>query len=1174
MKLEIKKISISLNRTYRYQNIFDEEIAKFKQNFKTFLSSINASDSEETLKDYINDFLKNTYYKNNYFTKVNPNNIDLVINSGKNSEDNIAVIIETKSLKNNTEMITTMDINKKAFHEILQYYFEERITNSNFDIKHLIITNSIEWFIFDASEIEKHFYQNKQFQKNYVDWTQGNLPSKNKDWFYNEIAKNFIANYEGKIFCTHLVLPSFENLSVLSEIQWIELYKIFSPEHLLKLPFANDSNTLNSEFYNELLHIIGLHEINDKIERLPQKLRHSGSLLENTINVLLQDEILDKVENTPSYENLFELNKDDQLFSIALELCIIWLNRIIFLKLLESQIIKYNKNKDLAFLNIKTIKNFDDLKELFFEVLSIQVNERKEDLNKKYENIPYLNSSLFEANQIEKDTIRINQLKHAAELPVFSATVLKDESGKKIAKKQYFLEYLFEFLDSYNFASDPNLEIQQSNKTIINSAVLGLIFEKINGYQDGSFFTPGNITMYICRETIRKAVIEKFKTIQGFENILRFEDLYNQIGKIPLKQANEIFNSIKICDPSVGSGHFLVSALNELVVIKSELDIITDRDGKTLRNTYCEVENDEILVTHKAEVFVYDFKDKESQRIQETLFAEKQILIENCLFGVDINPKSVSICRLRLWIELLKNAYYTRQSNYKELETLPNIDINIKCGNSLVSKFALNGNGTKNTELKAITQQYKQDVNNYKITNNRVYKKTIVKTLKEIKETFTNHSKPTDEDFKKIKDLNAILSVQKVFFNEEEKIQWDMKITRLKKELNELQTNYNKKLKSIYGNSLEWRYEFPEVLDENGYFEGFDAVIGNPPYGVKVNNLCVEYFKNHYESTKTITKIQKGSTDTFVMFIEKAYNLVKKNGLVHFIVPISLTAADSMVALHNLLENNCETIKTSSYAVRPQPIFDNAVVDVSMIEFKKTFTKCKHLYSTKMHRKSKNFDFNELLNNLKFIDVLDIKSKGRIPKISFKIEKNILKKLFAIENKIKNEIVEKNGEKIYYRASGGRYFKVITNYSTGSNSEKFLLFDKKYSNTIAAIMSSNLFFWYYQIYSDNHSLKLSDLLGFPFPKNNLNNNLIKKIELVYKEYLIDIEKNANIRNTTKYKNMDTFKEYKIGKSKHLIDKIDDLIGNAYGFDNEEIEFVKNYEIEFRLQLEIPKNETT
>jgi len=398
--------------------------------------------------------------------------------------------------------------------------------------------------------------------------------------------------------------------------------------------------------------------------------------------------------------------------------------------------------------------------------------------------------------------------------------------------------------------------------------------------------------------------------------------------------------------------------------------------------------------------------------------------------------------------------------------------------------------------------------------------------------------------------------------------QQDLELTEMENFISELECEI-KKLEEHENflkenKAFDWSNEFPKCNDDNGNFVGFDVVIGNPPYGVSVNTKCTEYFKKNYKSAKTIAKKQKGSTDTYVLFIEKAFNLAKTNGFVHFIVPISFTAGDSLVALHNLLESNCETITISSYAVRPQPIFDNAVVNTSVVEFKKTNTPCKQLYSTKMHRKCKNFDFNLLLKNIGYVDVLDCKLKGRIPKISLEIEKNILRKLFSIKNKIGNELLENNDAKIYYRAAGGRYFKIVTNYPTHSSAEKSLPVTEIYKNTIGAILSSNLFFWYYQIFSDNLNLKLYEIESFPFPKEKWNEKSIKEIEKLYEAYLIDIENNAIIKQTEKYKNISNFKEYKIGKSKHLIDKIDDFIGEAYGLTKEEVEFVKNYEIEFRL----------
>ena len=270
-----------------------------------------------------------------------------------------------------------------------------------------------------------------------------------------------------------------------------------------------------------------------------------------------------------------------------------------------------------------------------------------------------------------------------------------------------------------------------------------------------------------------------------------------------------------------------------------------------------------------------------------------------------------------------------------------------------------------------------------------------------------------------------------------------------------------------------------------------------------------------------------------------------------------------MTGVHKLLENNCSLIRVSSYAVRPQPIFENAVVNTSILFFIKDGKQNEKILATKMYRKSKDFNLQNLINNLQFIDVKDVKLIGRYPKISFEIEKSILIKIFAQERNI-GKLIMKKGKAIYYRTTGGRYFKVITNYSTGSTKEKPIYFNKKLADSIGAILSSNLYFWFYQIYSNNLDLKTYEIISFGFP--NLDDKIINKLDKLYSDYLTDIEKNANIRTTTGKSNYNVseFKEYKIGKSKYLIDQIDDIICPLYGLTFEETKFIKNYDIDFRL----------
>ena len=618
----------------------------------------------------------------------------------------------------------------------------------------------------------------------------------------------------------------------------LPLYKFLSPETLLAKPFANDSNSLDRNFYAELLHIIGLEEVKEDkggkkvIQRKKPANRDRASLLESAI-YQLEDDFPNK----------------EECEAMALRLCITWVNRLLFLKLVESQILMYQKgDASYRFMSTDKIANFDELNIFFFKVLGKKIEDRDEDVLKRYPNVPYLNSSLFEPTEDEKH-LKIRGIPDA-QMEIFNKTVLKDERGKRAKGTLPNLDYIFKFLDAYNFASDAQGGVTSTSKTLINASVLGLIFEKINGYKDGSFFTPGFITDYMARDVLERTVVQKFNEKKSWkcENL---EDVSDKIEDI--SEANQIVDDIRVADVAVGSGHFLVSALNRLLAIKSELNILCDADGKRIkrRDLILKVDNDELsVVDDEGEPFEYKPGNEESQRYQEALFNEKRRIIENCLFGVDLNPNSVNICRLRLWIELLKNAYYTKESGYKQLQTLPNIDINIKVGDSLLSKYPVQ-NG--HVVLDFLQKEDKADKKNGLAAKLKEYRKNV----QDYKAGGTSYNKQ----------------------------QLRLNIAGLKSQLKEppsidLFGNVVKNNDIDFSNSLEWMFEFPEILDDEGRFTGFDAIIGNPPYVQlqSMGEMSDVYSKRDYSCYNK-------SADLYCLFVERAYSLLKKNGYFSFIMP-------------------------------------------------------------------------------------------------------------------------------------------------------------------------------------------------------------------------------------------------------------------------------------------------
>jgi len=929
------KPSQVLSKAYRQVSIETEDFNHFKDALRTLLLTVSDGQREETQKGHLRNFLSDTFYKPYYMAPEE--DIDLAVRLDKTSKSNIGLLIEVKSTTNKNEMISVGNLNRKALQELLLYYLRERISKKNSDIKYLIATNVYEYFIFDAQEFEQKFYQNKKLKKEFQDFEDGRKTSRKTDFFYSEIASSFIEEVADSLDYTYFDIRSYakylgENTA---SKKLIELYKVFSDVHLLKLPFQNDSNSLNKRFYAELLHIIGIEEKkeNNKIVIVRKAVgrRNEASLLENTINQLDAEDCLRKVPNIAIYGS----TQEERLFNVAMELCITWINRILFLKLLEAQMLKYHNGEQCyKFLSIQKIRDFDDLNTLFFQVLARNVHQRTASILKDFEFVPYLNSSLFEVTELESNTIKINSLSQRSELPLFTNSVLINRKEKQQFNSLPTLNYLFAFLDAYNFASEGSEEVQEEAKTLINASVLGLIFEKINGHKDGSVFTPGFITMYMCREAVANSVLTKFNNFYNW-NCTSVTDLYNKIDDI--LQANQLINSITICDPAVGSGHFLVSALNELIRLKYELGILVDSEGKRIKKSdyTLSIENDELIVTDaENNLFEYNPLNEESRRIQETLFKEKKIIIENCLFGVDINPNSVKICRLRLWIELLKNAYYTAESDYKQLETLPNIDINIKCGNSLLHRFDLTDSIKSVLKETGISiGQYRNAVNKYKNAQDKAEKWELDSIIAEIKSKLTTEIGAKDPKKLRLNKCRAelvnLLAPQLFEMSKKEQKDWQKRVDAVKKEIAELESYFEEiNSNKIYLGAFEWRIEFPEVLDADGNFIGFDCVIGNPPY-IQLQSMGTD--ADVLERMKYKTYVRTG--DIYCLFYEQGMNLLKPNGCLCYITSNKWMKAGYGKELRQYFVTETNPVLLIDFA--GVKVFDTATVDVNILMLQK-----------------------------------------------------------------------------------------------------------------------------------------------------------------------------------------------------------------------------------------------
>ncbi len=909
--MDYKKIDLS-NTNYPSK----EQLEAFKTAFDAFLET-NPQENENHHNDAFNDLLKGVFKY-----KVKP--IKKIDSAILNENNKVEVIIEFKALKNPNEFIKKGDLNVKAFHESLLYYLTERKDGNN-NLKHLILATIKELYIIDANEFEV-FNKDKEIEKAFKNCHDRKGNDTHTKAFYDACQKR-LNELDRSLKYHHIPLKK-ENLAL--------IYQALSPNFLLKIPKYSDANTLNKDFYEELLYILGLEEKNEK-----GKILIKPSRTQNSLSDALKG----------SYNNL-----DDEE---VMALLIAWNNRILFLRLLESLLISF-KHFEKPFLTTENFKDFNALNTLFFEVLAKKNNERLPEIkeDKILEKIPYLNSSLFDKTPLESKGYEIKLLDNK-KLEIYKNSVFKkhkDYQKQKDLKPLPLLKYFFEFLRVYDFTTTPKDIKDNQNKSesrLINPSVLGLVFEKLNGYKEGSFYTPSFITSYMCKESITPIVRDKFNAIYQWD----CKDLDALKGKIDRNFSNEkakeylqLLLTLRVCDPAVGSGHFLVSALNEMVWIAYELGLIASLYRHELR-----LENDEIIIHYTPTGEIFNYKKPHSENdphhhIQKELFNLKKSIIENCLFGVDINPNSCEITKLRLWIELLKYSYYIFEEgkNTNALETLPNIDINIKCANSLISRFNLNDDLKKIPNIKQKIQEYKDLVAQYKDPNPLypLNKQDLINKIQDLKNTFslTLKDPKTKAELEKaiekhIKKYNFFALDDKSLLDgldyftpslfgtlklspkeEEEAFASYGRIRALRKKLDDALSGRE------YQNAFEWRFEFPEVLDDEGDFSGFDCIIGNPPYirqeHIKdLKPLLEKQYQDFYNST----------ADIYTYFFALSFHLLKEKGFNAFITSNKYARAKYGAKLREWLLK--KTTIVSYMELNALKVFESATVDTSIMNF-------------------------------------------------------------------------------------------------------------------------------------------------------------------------------------------------------------------------------------------------
>lgn len=952
-------------------NTFAKVFGEYHTNAQAKLAQISASTTKYSERNIAGNELARFFDALGFQTQIDQESGAQSVNSAIDlallQNDSVKVIIEAKlpeSISKSKQMFSAQNPNCKALHEAILYYLREVVDKQNFSVETIIITDFTRFFIFGYKEFERLFAKNAKIKdifakykndtSNFYAKAQGIL-----DLLDDEIcgvcvdlsnlagltkatpaqsttpaqsAKNQNQSHTQNPTQSHtqnLATSTTQALTPKGKKSLETLCKIFHKDFLFGE--FKQSNPLSPRFYNELLYILGLSEYkrSGKILILPSKESLEGA---NTLYHL----IITQLQATHPSEA--------QNLDFVMQYIILWLNRILFLKLIEANLVRFNDDKALAFLNKSKLKDYQALSHLFFEILAKEHSKRPKDSPLAY--LPHLNSSLFERQPCE-EVLEISMLDNSAEFSYYATTQVRKE-GKRQAGKVNLLSYIFEFLDAFDFGSgesdtsgynegEDSRIIEQ--KELIKTNVLGLVFEKLNGYKEGSFYTPNFITSYMCRISLEQVVLEKFNEANPKWNATSLAQLAELIRdeRERKDEFKAILRGVRICDPSVGSGHFLVSALCEMIRIYHSLRLSDELNEYELK-----IDDDEIII-YVAKDKVFDYKkptkpNENSQAVQKCLFTLKKSIIQNNLFGVDINPNSVEICKLRLWIELLKNSYYLTQAsegfdehlpeNYHQMQTLPNIDINIKCGNSLISRFSLQDSLRHIPNIDKQIKDYQKLVLDYKHSDQselKASKKDIESKILNLKETFklTLKDPKTKASLEKaiknhIRDFGMFMLDDESLLDsiggytgnlfddknlsDEEQKQAAASYANIK--------YLRHKLDSVlsgeeYKNAFEWRFEFPEVLDSNGDFMGFDLIIGNPPY-IRIQDLDKTVMEKYNE--------YKSATDNFdiyALFVERGLKLVrqqKRNGLLNYIMPHKWLNAGFGVGLRELTKDNASKI--------------------------------------------------------------------------------------------------------------------------------------------------------------------------------------------------------------------------------------------------------------------------
>ena len=609
-----------------------------------------------------------------------------------------------------------------------------------------------------------------------------------------------------------------------------------------------------------------------------------------------------------------------------------------------------------------------------------------------------------------------------------------------------------------------------------------------------------------------------------------YDLLHNTDDHLFVLHFYKALQNVTILDPTCGSGAFLFAAMN---ILEPLYEVCIERMQEF---------NVQNPLWFKAEL--EEISNKYRSNIQYFIF--KSIILRN-LYGVDIMVEATEIAKLRLFLKMVAVVEVDKRADNLGLDPLPDIDFNIRCGNTLVGY--------------ATEEELNNDLTWGDMFANAEFKEKVESEMQLVSmayDTFKYVQLNQGEDMAAFKQAKGELKQRLASLND----------TLNRRMHAATHLDYEDWLKSHQ--PFHWLAEFYQIIKGNG---GFDVIIGNPPYVVYTDTNCGYIINSNNYTTRECSNL-------YAFCIERSKQILSLLGRFGMIVPNSSISANKMLPVQKIIINR-QYCWISNYSWRPSKLFEGADMLLAIIINAPSNSLTSFVKST-IYQKWYNEFRNVLFQTLSYTDITGDVIEGSIPKAPSEFAMDIIRKMksHAKEHLLPENFMLSSKSRLFYFRAVQYWFKVLDRepiyeedgvHKVTGEMKPIYVENEKYKNMIIAILSSSLFFMNYIIWASCQVVNSRDF-NFWINFKNISEQLANDLSILGKKLQEDYQVNSHIRERAYSKKGREFtmqkQHFYIKYSKPIIDQIDKQIGIMYNFTEEELDFIINYDIKYRMGDEL------